>query len=285
MPLRLRATRAAATFLTKRFGLLGQRVGERLVASVDLSKLMADEVNLWVEGVSFRLDLRDNLQRVAFLTGSYERPLFSHIRRALQPGDVVIDVGANIGIHALPLANRLSVMGGTVYAFEAAPDTAETLVAGAQRNNLANVQVLPFGLGATEGVKALRNSSQYGPRDVGSRTMIGDGDVQFEVPVRRFDDWAESVQLQRMDVLKIDVEGSELDVLLGMIDALNRFKPRLVAIEIVDNRLEIKGQSREQLRDLLESAGYVASPPSVFHRLRGEHQRRFGPNFIFQRLS
>jgi len=79
-------------------------------------------------GLDLDLDLRDNLQRTLFYTGTYEPGLLGFLHRELRGGDVAVDVGAHIGVHALTMARRLAQLGrGRVVAFEPAQDSAAKL--------------------------------------------------------------------------------------------------------------------------------------------------------------
>src|SRR3954451_5544991 len=86
-------------------------------------------------GVRLELDLRDNLQRTLYFTGTYEPGVLALLERELRRGDVVLDVGAHVGVHALTAARRLRALGGgRVIAFEPTPDSATTARAAAARN-------------------------------------------------------------------------------------------------------------------------------------------------------
>jgi uncharacterized membrane protein YkvA (DUF1232 family) len=92
-----------------------------------------------------------------------------------------------------------------------------------------------------------------------------------EAPVVRFDDWA--TNLARMDVVKIDVEGSELDVLRGMSASLDRLRPRVVAVETYEPHLAAAGTSEAEIVELLGDLGYVRERTighNAVFRLRGQ---------------
>lgn len=204
----------------------------------------------------FELDLRDNLQRELFFLGRYEEDLHELLRGEVGPGDVFVDVGANIGLHALGVAAACPQ--AKVIAFEPAPDTVERLERAARRNAVS-IQVVPAGLAAEGGVQALKSSRRWGVSDVGVRSLYGDGPVVGQVPLLRFDDWIDQSSVERLDVVKIDVEGAEVDALRGMRKSLARFKPRLVVVEVVPTLLERAGASVEELLTLMEEAGFRAS--------------------------
>jgi hypothetical protein len=108
-------------------------------------------------GLTWELDLRDNLERVLWCTGTYEPALLSFLAAGLRAGDVVADIGAHIGVHSLTAAARLRALGGgRVLAFEPARDSADRLRAGAAANGLDGlVTVAETALGAGPGMAAL----------------------------------------------------------------------------------------------------------------------------------
>ena len=219
-------------------------------------------VSIAYDDVTFVLDLEDNLQRTLFYVGDYERPVLDLLTAELRAGDVVADIGANIGIHALPLARRIATLGGTVHAFEAAVDTAGVLLDLARRNTLA-LEVHTVALGKERATAALHQSPNWEPGDLGVRSLFADGDVVQEVDVVPFDEWADDRGLERLDIVKIDVEGAEHDVLLGMHRSLERFHPRLIVVEVVEWFLVRSGSSPAALDAFLRAHGYAIVGPTV----------------------
>jgi FkbM family methyltransferase len=212
-------------------------------------------------GLTWELDLRDNLERVLWCTGTYEPALLSFLAAGLRAGDVVADIGAHIGVHSLTAAARLRALGGgRVLAFEPARDSADRLRAGAAANGLDGlVTVAETALGAGPGVAALAADAVYDDADAGVRSLHGTGRVVQEVPVTTFDAWAEGAGLDRLDVVKLDVEGAELDVLRGMRATLTRLRPRVLVAEVKQRVLDRAGVDAGELRDVLAGAGYTPS--------------------------
>jgi FkbM family methyltransferase len=214
-------------------------------------------------GITFELDLRDNVQRTLYFIGWYERGYLSLLTKELRRGDVVVDVGGHVGIFALVLAKRLKKLGGgRVIVFEPAPDVAAKLRAAVERNRLTNVQVVETALGAGKGTAELKTDpGRFHESDGSVRSLYGPGDVAYVVPVTRFDDWAQSAGLTKMDVVKMDVEGAELGVLRGMSDSLRRLRPRLVGLEIQDYLVEQAGVAREDIFEFIHAHGYAPTEP------------------------
>lgn len=202
------------------------------------------------QGLRLDLDLRDNLQAVLYYAGRYEPAVRRFLLAELRQGDVVLDVGANIGLHALTAAKRLQELGGgRVIAFEPATDCLAKLRAAAARNNL-QVDVVPTALGERKHHAVLRADSRYDEADAGVRSLYGDGAVVQEVPVIRLDDWVGEHALQRLDVVKLDIEGSEVSALTGAAHTLTRLQPRALLVE--DKRAETSAR----LHAVLDELGY-----------------------------
>jgi len=208
-------------------------------------------------GLDLELDLRDNLQRTLWFTGTYEPGLVRTLDEELRAGDTVLDVGGHVGVHALGAARRLRELGGgRVIAFEPTPDSATAIRAGAARNGLA-VEVAEAALGEEEGEIEVRGDPRYSAHDAGVRSQFGDGEVIARAPVTTLDAWAEEHRLERLDVVKIDIEGAEILALRGMRGSLARLKPRLLAIEVKDVVMERGPGDERQLHSLLGECGYA----------------------------
>jgi FkbM family methyltransferase len=216
-------------------------------------------------GLDLELDLRDNLQRTLYFTGTYEPALLRFLRGELRRGDVFVDVGAHVGVHSLTAAARLrEVGGGTVIAFEPAGDSATALRSAAAANRL-RVTVVELALGAAPGRAGLFADPRYDLADAGVRSLHGGGALVQSVPVAAFDDWAEEAGLDRLDLVKLDVEGGELEALRGMRRSLRRWRPRALVVEAKEPVMARAGVAPDDLLGLLSDCGYRASGQAFQH--------------------
>jgi FkbM family methyltransferase len=203
-------------------------------------------------GLRLELDLRDNLQAVLYYAGRYEPALRRFLRYELKPDDVVLDAGANIGLHSLLAAKELKTLGGgRVIAFEPAADCLGKLRRAAELNGLSDlIEIVPAALGEWKQQAELHADSRYDLADAGVRSLYGDGQVIQRVPVIRLDDWVREHSLDRLDIVKLDIEGSESAALAGATRTLQRLQPRAVLVE--DKRAD----QRPRLYDVLDGLGY-----------------------------
>lgn len=158
----------------------------------------------------------------------------------IRPGDVVFDCGAHHG-YASILFSRWVGEGGTVYAFEPAPSNVAVIEKNVQLNALNNVKIELSALGAKAGTALLSKESN---------AQIRPGSGGIDVPVVPIDDY----EHLNPTVLKIDVEGFELEVMRGARQVLARM-PRL-AIEIHPEALSGYGGSVEELFESIDVDAY-----------------------------
>ncbi len=234
------------------------------------------------QGLRWNLDLSDNLQHRLCIVGSYESLLLSALADRLRPTDVVLDVGANIGAIALPLARLLQPGTGRVVAVEAAADTADRLRCHVALNGLEDrVHVVQRGLSNRSGPAYLR-SSAFGQDDVGTRTLEGVCAVVGDpVQLVTGDALLAELGIERVDLVKIDVEGHELSVLDGLQHTFADRPPRVVVLEVIAENQARAGLSTERLVARMSELGYGGL--AVRHRGLVPLTADFSGNVIFTR--
>jgi FkbM family methyltransferase len=177
------------------------------------------------------------------LTGGvpYEPYVMSHFDAALDGAKVVLDIGANIGIFAMRAASRLGAT-GKVIAIEPMPQNLQALYAGIRYNGFGNVQVFPFAASDSSGLVAMGcdEDSSNGIVRVGG----DDGGASTVVPAHRLDTILAA--LDRLDVIKIDIEGHEPIAWQGLAGLLQRFKP-VVFLEFSPVAIRGNGQTTPEV--------------------------------------
>lgn len=156
---------------------------------------------------------------------------------------VVVDIGANLGEWAVPLAKSVGG-GGQVLCCEPNPAMAAALSATLAINNLLHAAVLPVAISSGDGNGHLAVDTV----DSGQSRLANAG---VPVPLRSLDSIVAEHRLDRLDLVKIDVEGHEAEVLAGAATTLSRLRPALIfesAREPADERALIA--------DRLEACGY-----------------------------
>lgn len=136
----------------------------------------------------------------------------------VKSGDMIFDIGANIGLFSLQLAFRNRNI--KIYAFEPHRENYDLLKRNIEINSLDNIYPLNFGLGSKKGICKLYNS-----RNTGGHSMVEDREfhernglleVYDEVDVEDISSFIEDRHIEWIDLLKIDIEGGEYDLLYSM---------------------------------------------------------------------
>lgn len=212
---------------------------------------------LW-HGLRLRLDCADYFQRLSFLLRRYpDVPTQLLLARALQPGDTLIDGGANVGLVTLLGAWRVGPR-GRVHAFEPGPGPLEGLRWHIRTNQLEQVTIHPTGLSDREQSLEL---VLPGHDNLGSGTFAPlperhAGQVRSRAVARTVSLDAFSPPISGALAVKLDVEGFELRALRGMLSTIERHKP-LILTEVNAEMLAQAGASPQALADFLTSRGYL----------------------------
>lgn len=189
----------------------------------------------------FALNEDDHIFATMCATGTfYEHGLLRFLEAFLEPDDLVVDVGANIGNHTAYFAG---VLGCTVRAFEAVPVLADVLALTVRANFLdSRVQLEPYAVGHRAGSIGV---ASWNPTNSGATRLRADG--IGSIPMVALDElhWPQPPR-----VIKIDVEGMELDVLQGAASVVDQYRPLLV-VEAVDAKADAA------IRAWMEQHGYA----------------------------
>jgi FkbM family methyltransferase len=177
-------------------------------------------------GAKFECDLRDKLAREIYFVGFVRRDC-RVLRRLIKPGDVILDVGANIGYFCLLFAKWLRGT-GRVYAFEPFPRTVERLKRNLELNPRLKALVHLRETAVSDFVGSLSMSA---PDEGNSGCNYLSARGKADVAVTTLDAFVQQESFSRVDLIKVDVEGSEVALLKGARETLERFRP-LVMIEV-----------------------------------------------------
>lgn len=171
-----------------------------------------------------------------------------HLRALVRPGDVCIDIGANLGYYARTLS-RLIGPAGRLYAVEPVPPILSVL-----RRNLRgcdNAEILPFALGEENGHITMANDSVREEGYFGTgRNFVKQGTAtaaaEFGAEMRRGSELF--ARLARLDFVKCDIEGYELVVMRELRPLLERHRPVVL--------IETGGENRPRIVRLFTELGY-----------------------------
>lgn len=187
------------------------------------------DMTLSINGVWYRLT---DLESLFIVSPRYEEWIWKYLRPKY--GDVFIDVGAHIGKYTLIIA---SIVGknGKVIAIEPVPYNFEALLHGIRLNRLTNVIALNIALWSKECLLPLyigqyyRKNSPAGLLGLGGSSIKRKVGKKIKVVAKTLDNVVKELNLNCVNWIKIDVEGSEREVLEGAKGTIRKYKPRIIA--------------------------------------------------------
>ncbi len=185
---------------------------------------------------------------VRFDPGTYEPEISYLIETLIKPDDVVLDIGANVGLHTVAFAHAAAQ--GHVFAFEPVDEMADKLSRNCALNGIENVTLVRCALGDAETTMDMNvNIAGKGMEGTSSLTSTVHVDAHPEwydrrrVPVRRLDDLIGDLMPEaRIGFVKIDTEGFETFIIKGGLDVLRRDRPRMI-LEAHTRQLAAAGKS------------------------------------------
>jgi FkbM family methyltransferase len=169
------------------------------------------------DGLVFEFDLNEMID-VALFLGRFEPDVVAAIQKHCLPGSFVLDIGANIGAHTLRFA-RAAGPTGRVYAFEPTDFAYQKLVRNIALNAFVNVTPVHVAL-SDHAAKAQTVDFRASWRSDGGRA-----DKPSVTNLERLDDWCDAHRIERIDLVKLDVDGNEFTILDGGRRTVERFCP------------------------------------------------------------
>jgi len=199
------------------------------------------------------LTLKDWVQFNLFIYGQYENKESKLFRKLCLKESVIFDIGANVGYFSL-IAGKTN-KNNRVYSFEPVSRTFERATTNINLNKLTNIFLHK---------KIISNSTELASINIGNDSNWGmsslvhhehlSGDVE-KVESITLDNFVKEQKIDRLDIVKIDVEGFELNVLQGMEETLIRYKP-IILIEILDQNLNANNHKPADIYNFLWEMGY-----------------------------
>ncbi len=183
---------------------------------------------------------------VAFATGAAERPLQDALVRELHEGATVFDIGANVGFVTL-VAARLVGPSGRVVAFEPVPENVSAIKENLALNRVGWVELHEAAVGREAGLARMIVSDVSAFSRLETVSVPTGARERIDVRVISVDEFMRSPSAPVPDLVKIDVEGAELEVIAGMRETIAQHRP-VILCEVHDCNVEYA--------ELMRSLGY-----------------------------
>ena len=207
-------------------------------------------------GLPIEVDGRDMIGREILRQGCWEWGTFRFLEEWLAPGMTVIDAGAHIGQYALLASTRVGSR-GQVHCFEPHPGLYRVLRRNLRRARCTNVASRAVALAGTPGARDLflESIDNVGGASFRPRDAARPG-PSVRVKATTLDAYVAAKRLQRVDLVKIDVEGAELEVLEGAARTLDANADVVLVVEFLRENAQRFGRSVEELETHLKSLGF-----------------------------
>ena len=211
-------------------------------------------------GLLWDLDLNEGIDLSIYVLGSFEPGTVRALARLVSPGNTVLDIGANMGAHTLPLAKHVGPQ-GRIIAFEPTDFAYAKLLANIALNPALSSRIV------TEQIILAEKSNTTPVKEFYSSWPL-ESDPQLHqlhggrlksasgARAESLDDYLKRTRVKRVDLIKLDVDGHELPVLKGSLECLREFCPTIV-MEVSPYVHDEENYSFEELIELLRSRSYV----------------------------
>lgn len=205
--------------------------------------------------MKMKLDLDEWIQQHIYFLGHFDPYGILFLKKNLKEGDVFIDAGANVGSYTL-IAAKQTGKTGRVFAFEPAGEIYNRLCENVSLNKYDNIQ--------TE-KKALYDKNTTLDLFLANKMNLGmssiyhhdtESGITERVEAIKLDDYIDDQNINRIDLIKIDIEGSEMHALKGMQKTLDKFKPEIL-IELKEETHTQSDLSVVDMIDFLTGSGYT----------------------------
>lgn len=232
---------------------------------------LSHDVQVKRSGIQWQLDLREGIDLSIYLLGSFEPKTQRLYRRLIQPGYVVIDIGANSGSHTLPLA-RLVGETGKVIAYEPTRYAFEKIKRNVQLNPLLAGRITLNHQLLVSDEKQTMVESIYS-----SWPLVPDGKPLHDIHRGRLmettgataatlDQSVRDMGIGKIDFIKLDVDGNEYGVLMGGREILDRDRPAIL-MEMAPTYFAGKMNEMEGILSIIRELGYSISNANTLEKL------------------
>ncbi len=256
------------SFFRKRFFGIHQKVFKPL----DLFRGVNKRVRL-KNGIYFELLIGDWVQENIFFLGEYEGAELQFVEKSLREGDVFIDIGANIGLYTLHASSWVGT-GGKVIAFEPLPQNYQSLNNNISINNGENIVSENLAVADSKGEIEIFYNDMDANSGMAS-AYLTEYSGSEKIDAVSLDQYLLQHPVEKIDFIKMDIEGGEYKALLGMKSTLVDYSPILL-IELNEEVLSKTSHSNVDILNFLIGLGY--------HKQAIGHLGE-GKNFAFTKIA
>ncbi len=242
----------------KPFGRIFSKLYFRSISSGEGLNIVHKSIN----GINYELDLLEVIDSQMFYMGSREPDTSKTLELLCCKRDIVIDIGANVGSHTLPMADLVGTA-GQVYAFEPVPWAIKKLKRNLILNNFKNIFIEQVAL-SDENNSGVEMEFRASFKIEAGQGVDKQGKINQDwwrecervmTKMQTLDSYVQECGLARVNLIKLDVDGFEGKVIRGALNTLKQHKPFLI-MEIAPAWVAMRGDSAIEIADQLLGIGY-----------------------------
>ena len=228
-------------------------------------------------GINYEVDLSEGIDLSLFVFGGFQNHITDMKYFSLPADAVVLDIGANTGGIALRFAQRVPY--GLVYAFEPTAYAYQKLLTNLSLNAELAARIKPIQAFVSDQASSNCSIAAYSSWKIDGSAVaahpLHGGVMQTaeSIDVVTIDDFCREKEITRLDLIKIDTDGHELQVLRGARQVLGQYLPHII-FEAGLYLIEERGDSFEQYVDYLSAFGYALINSSNGHQITRDNYRR-----------
>lgn len=215
-------------------------------------KLSGQTTRVNVRNISVTLSTTTYAEFERFYDLKGERETLSDVLSEMSSDDVFFDIGANVGLYSCFVGSAVS--GAQVYSFEPHPTNIDALKKNLEMNSI-NSTIFQLALSDEEGTFEL--ASEGSEAGLGEHSLNTEGSsTTVTVTVRQLDDLRDEYEIPVPTMVKIDVEGAELDVIKGATETFSDPNCKIIYCEVHPGRIETFGGTYDKLKNELADLGF-----------------------------
>ena len=205
------------------------------------------------KNLKLTLSIDDWIQQHIYFTGTYEANEILFIEKNLQPGNTFIDIGANIGLFSIT-ASAIVGDNGKVLSFEPFATNYNAFLNNINLNKIKNITAIQKAVAEKEQELNLFYDSTESNLGMVS-SYASSHTIQQQIKAVSLDNFLPTININAIDIIKIDIEGGEYSALLGMKATIQHYKPKLI-VEIDDAILKNTPYTAEDIYNYMATLNY-----------------------------
>jgi FkbM family methyltransferase len=207
-------------------------------------------------GSLMQLIPEDHVQQYLFWYGIYENETAKEFLKNINPSNCILDIGANVGYYSILAASKANK--GKVFAFEPNINLHTQIKNSALLNKFTNIQIVPHAVSNVHNQELKLYISNADNKGMSALEIPENYSGLTETIICvTIDEWIKTANIQKVDIIKMDIEGAELKALHGMQNTLIKHKP-ILFIEVCNDTLKKFNSTSLQVFDYIINLGYNA---------------------------